>query len=266
MNPLFVGRLDQTKARSYDVRSVSSVSKQSETEMTTPPHRSATTSTRTAPALIAERGDKEWNYVALGDSITYEPFGQGFIAHYAKLLEQDLGIKVNLHNWTASGDHSSRLLDRLRTDPKLQQALRGANVIAFEVPWNVIEKPCQTFEGIIPGNCGGADNQDCLRQAFDTYKANTEAIIAEIVSLRSPAEALIRTMDTYQLMARESKAAGTFEVINRYWRDANAHVIETATRYNLPVARVYEAFMGKSGTDDPMDKHLVSDGLHPTSA
>ena len=232
--------------------------------MTPTSNISVITSPRSAPTVIAERDDKEWDYVALGDSITYAPFGQGFINQYAKMLEQALGVKVNLHNWTVGDDHSSRLLERLRSDPELRQALREAEVITFEIPWNVVDKPWQTFEGIISGVCGGADNQDCLRTAFDTYKADTDAIIAEIVSLRSPSEALIRTMDTYQFRVSESKDAGTFDVINRYWRDANMHVIEEAARYNIPAARVYDAFMGKNGTEDPRDKGLVSDGIHPT--
>jgi hypothetical protein len=39
-----------------------------------------------------------------------------------------------------------------------------------------------------PGACSGADNQDCLREAFATCMADTDAIIAEIVSLCSPSE------------------------------------------------------------------------------
>ena len=81
-----------------------------------------------------------------------------------------------------------------------------------------------------PGARGGADNQDCLREALETYKADTDAIIAEIVSLRSPTEALIRTQDVYQFKVRESKANGTFEVMNKYCRERNAHVIEVASR------------------------------------
>jgi lysophospholipase L1-like esterase len=202
-----------------------------QTETTVTPATSVTTSIRTAPTVIAERGDEEWDYVALGDSITW-----GFIDQYAEMLEQDLGVKVNLRDRTAGGDHSSLLLERLRTDPDLRQALREAEVITFEIPWNVVKGPWQTYEGLIPGDCGGADNQDCLRAAFDTYKADTDAIIAEIVSLRNPSEALIRTMDTYQFWVRESKEKGTFDTLNRYWRDANEHVIEEAARYNIPAA------------------------------
>ena len=228
-------------------------------ELTTTPLLSTTTSPLTAPTVIAKRGDTEWDYVALGDSVTW-----GMVDQYAKVLEQDLGIKVEVHDWTVGSDHSSRLLERLRTNPELRQDLREADVITVEIPWNVVERPWKTFESESAEACGGADNQDCLRQAFGVYEADADAIIAEIVSLRSPSEALIRMQDTYQFRVRETKEAGTFEVINRYWRDANAHVIEVATRYHIPVARVYDAFMGLNGAEDPRDKALVLDGIHCT--
>jgi len=52
----------------------------------------------------------------------------------------------------------------------------------------------------------------------DTFEADVDAIIAEIVSLRSPADALIRAMDahTYWPVA-ESKQKGAFGGLNGYW-------------------------------------------------
>jgi hypothetical protein len=203
----------------------------------------------------------EWDYVALGDSVTF-----GMIPRYAEMLEQDLGVKIEIHDHSRADDHSSRLLERLRTDELLRQDLREAEVITFEIPWHVIAVPWQTFEFGASGACGGVDNQDCLRGAFETYMADTDEIIAEIVSLRSPSEALIRTQDTYQIKVRETQASGTFEIMNGYWREANAHVIEVATRYDIPVARVYDAFMGEDGIEDPRDKGLLlADGVHTNS-
>lgn len=213
------------------------------------------------PAPTPTEATPTWDYVALGDSITF-----GLAHHYARMLEQDLGVKVEVHNWARGGDHSSRLLERLRTDPQLRRDLREAEIITFEIPWNVFEAPVMTFWFGPPGTCGGVDNQDCLREALETYMADTDEIIAEIVSLRSPSEALIRTQDTYQFQVRETKEDGIFEVINQYWKSANAHVIEVAARYDIPVARVYDAFMGIDGTEDPRDKGLIgADGIHTTT-
>jgi lysophospholipase L1-like esterase len=102
-----------------------------------------------------------------------------------------------------------------------------------------------------------------LREALKVYKEDTDAIFAELVSLRSPSDALIRTMD-FPLNVKELKATGAFEVINTYWQDANEYVIQVAGEHHIPVARVYAAFMGPNGDEDPMDKGYVFDGIHPT--
>ena len=203
----------------------------------------------------------EWDYVAMGESIT-----MGMVTRYAEILGQDLGVTIDFHDWQVPGEHSSRLLERLRTNEQLRSDLREAEVITFLIPLGVIGGPMQMYEFGEPGACGGADNQDCLREAFATYMADTDEIIAEIVALRSPTEALIRIQDTWQIKVRESQETGSFEMFNAYWREVNAHVIEVATSYNIPVARVYDAFMGEGGVEDPRDQGLLGlDGIHPTS-
>lgn len=47
------------------------------------------------------------------------------------------------------------------------------------------------------GRCGGADNQDCARSALVTFKANWDAIIREVLSLRNPRNTIIHTMNLY---------------------------------------------------------------------
>ncbi|HEY44853.1 MAG TPA: hypothetical protein G4O11_12810 [Anaerolineae bacterium] len=211
-----------------------------------------------APTPTAEM--PEWDYVAMGESIT-----MGMTARYAEMLEQDLGVKIDLHDWQIPGDRSSSLLERLRTNEQLRRDLREAQVITFDIPLGVLAGPMQTFERGDPGACGGVDNQDCLREAFATYMADTDEIIAEIVSLRSPSEALIRMQDTWQIKVGETQESGSFEIFNGYWREANAHVVEVATSYDIPVARVYDAFMGEGGMENPRDQGLLqSDGIHPT--
>ena len=223
----------------------------------TPPSTAKPVPTST-PTLVATK--QKWDYVALGESITY-----GMVERYAEMLEEDLGVKIDLHDWQVPGEHSSSLLKKLRTNELLRRELQEAEVITFLIPLGVISGPMRTFGRGEPGACGGEDNQDCLRKAFATYMADTDGIIAEIVSLRSPSEALIRTQDTWQLKVRETQQTGSFEIFNGYWREANAHVIDVATSYDIPVARIYDAFMGEDGAEDPRAQGLLqADGLHPT--
>jgi hypothetical protein len=182
---------------------------------------------------------------------------------YAAHLERDLGVKVKIHDWARGELGSSYLLEDLRTDPELRRDIGEAEVVIFAMWPTVFENPANTYSFGSPGACGGTDNQDCLREALKVYKEDTDAIFAELVSLRSPSDALIRTMD-FHLNVKELKATGAFEVINTYWQDANEYVIQVAGEHHIPVARVYAAFMGPNGDEDPMDKGYVFDGIHPT--
>jgi lysophospholipase L1-like esterase len=213
---------------------------------------------RTAPTVIAERGDEEWDYVALGDSITW-----GMPDRYAAMMEQDLGVTVIVHGKTVANDLTSRLLERLRTDTRLRQDLREAEVITLQIPFSGFAFPMTRYMNS-PAACGGVDNQDCLREALEAFKEDVEGIIDEIVSLRSPSEALIRTQDMHPYYVTEQKEAGAFEVTDAYWREANAHITSVASGHRIPVAQVYDAFAGESGAEDPRNRGLVSDGAHTT--
>ena len=216
---------------------------------------------RTAPTVIATSGDKEWDWVVIGDSTV-----GGMVYRMPKSLEQDLGVKVKSHVWSKSGWSSEGVLRALRTDEKLRQNLRDADAITFIVPRFVFQVPAETYLLSPPGSCGGADNQDCLRQALKLFEADVDAIIAEIVALRSPSDALIRAMDahTYWPVA-ESKQKGTFEGLNGYWKAANDYLLQAASAYGIPVARVNEAFNGPNGDEDPRDRgYVIPDALHPS--
>ncbi len=216
----------------------------------------------TAPTVITTRGDKDWDYVALGNSSHSSQFD--VFPRYAAILEKDLGVEVRVHNWTENGQTSSELLKALRSNESLRKDIREAEAVTFIIPMDVFQSPTMTLLSSDPAQCGGADHQDCLRQALKEYQADTDAIFAQLVSLHSPSEALLRTMDMYQLEARGIRERGVSEVVGKYWREANEYVIQVATRYHIPVARVYAAFMGTKGDEDPMDKGYLADSIHPS--
>ena len=204
--------------------------------------------------------------MVIGDSITWA-FLEAPPAGYAGYLEQDLGIKVTIHNFEKDGWSGDGMLDALRFNVKLRQAVCDAEVVIFEVPRKSFDSPGQDYISGNPSACGGTDNQDCLRNALKVYQAHVDGIVAEIVFLRSPSDALIRTFDahTYWPVAH-SKANGTFEVLNKYWQDANQYLVQVASEYQIPVARVNEAFNGPSGDEDPFEKGYVwDDFLHPST-
>lgn len=217
-----------------------------------------TTPTRNELSKITP-SEEPWAYVVLGDSTT-----RGYPEKFAAKIKEQAGVTIEIKKWSQGGDHSSKLLKRLQKNEQLRQDIREAEIITFVIPWNVFEKPARTYTSNKPEKCGGNDNQDCLREALAVYQADTEAIVAEIAALRSPENTLILAHDVWQFMVTMTRESGDFEVLNQYWQRANNHVHSVCGQYGIPVARVYEAFMGSDHSKNPEENGLIYDGYHTT--
>jgi lysophospholipase L1-like esterase len=221
-------------------------------------------------ARTLEAGDGPLVYVPMGNSLTFWPRPDGMIYLYRDTLETDLGVTVDFRDHTVGGETSEGMLRRFRTDEQLRTDLAEADVVTLLIPNDEWTEPVMTVMGIggrDPADCGGDDHQQCLRDVLDEYRANTDAIFAELMALCDPAEVLIRAQDFWNFKASEQVAAGTLAITNPYWRDANEHVAEVAGSYGIPVAQTNDEFMGPDGTDPPEERGLLgADHLHPTAA
>lgn len=208
-------------------------------------------------------------YVAMGDSLGNTPDEpDGVMWQYAERLAQHFGVEVDLRNRVVGGIASSELLERLRTDEGLRADLAVADVVTTDIPINVWVKPMQIvggWGGADPADCGGEDHEQCLKDALAQYEADTDAIIDELVAICSD-DVLIRLYDNFMLNTGYKLETGTLGTINPYWKTGMDHIEESAARYGIPVAQVYDEFMGHAGTDDPYTKGLLlDDQLHPNS-
>ncbi len=94
---------------------------------------------------------------------------------------------------------------------------------------------------------------------------NVEAISAALTAAVDPSETLIRAVDVYVPFVEDQLASGTLEITSPYWQEAQEFFAETAAAYGIPVARLFDEFMGPGGIDDPQTRGLVrSDQMHPT--
>lgn len=200
----------------------------------------------------------EWDYIVLGDSLT-----QFYPSKFKALIEENFDgeVTINMKNRCVGGQSSSELLEYLQTDEKLREEIRDAELITFFIPFGGCEEAMAGYTE--EADCGGEDNQDCLRECLAIYKDDTNAIFEELVSLRSPSDALLRAHDVHQFYTKLLQEKNKFDVINGYWREANAHVVAVAEKYDIPCAHVYDAFMGEDGRQPPEDNGLVwSDMIH----
>jgi lysophospholipase L1-like esterase len=199
----------------------------------------------------------EWDYVALGDSIV--ALRGSYADHYAAHIEADLSVKVRLENWGESGMPSDQLLELLRNTQPLRDDISEAEIVTLVIGANDLNLPL--VGPYKDGECGGHDNRDCLWDALKSFRANYDAILAEILTLCASGT-IIRTMTYhYYSLARW----GVDEDLRPLFGPLNDHIIAAASENNIPVALVHLAFNGPDGDEDPADKgYLLFDGVHTT--
>jgi len=124
----------------------------------------------------------------------------------------------------------------------MRQALGAAEVITFNIGINDLGHAGEAYE---MGTCGGRDNQECLRRAVEAFEENWDAIIAELLSLRSAQDTIIRT-------AGLGYTPRIDEIFEPYVSEVNRHIATTAASHDIPCAQPY------------LDQgHMSSDGVHP---
>ena len=225
------------------------------TPQPTPPH------TPVPPTPTATSAPKEltWDYVALGDSIVAQRGRLSYAVHYAAHIEADLRVKVNLDNRGWGGMLSGGVLASLRGNQELRDAISEAEVVTLVIGTNDLARPLVRLYK--HGDCGGDDNQDCLRDALESFRVNYDAILAELLALCS-SKTIIRTM-TCAYISLEEYGDGFAGDIRPFYGPLNDHIIQASSENNIPVALMHLAFNGPDGDEDPADKgYIAGDGLH----
>jgi lysophospholipase L1-like esterase len=211
-------------------------------------------------------------YTALGDSIgfgLFAPIGDGYVPVYGRRVEADTGANVTLVNTSIPGWTSSDLLGAIRGNLLFRVSIATSSIVTVNIGGNDLLGARGSY-----GNrtCGGPDNQDCLRAAVATFRANWNAILDQVLSLRSTRNTVIRTQDIYNPYVNEDRARDTwpndqgndFQVAKVYLDQINNHIRMTSAARNIPCARVYLAFNGPNGDIDAGDRGFIAfDGLHP---
>jgi len=211
-------------------------------------------------------------YTALGDSLAFglfAPIGDSYVLAYSRQVRADTGVSATTVNLGIPGWTSSDLLNAIRGNFLLRLSVVTSSIVTLDIGGNDLLGARGSYGN---GTCGGADNQDCLRATVATFKSNWNAILSEILSLRSTRNTVIRTMDIYNPFVDEDRAQDTwpndqgnnFQVSKVYLDQINNHIALTSAARNIPYARVYQAFNGPNGDRDARElDYIAFDGLHP---
>jgi lysophospholipase L1-like esterase len=200
-------------------------------------------STGETEATTVTDASVSWDYVALGDSLAVGTGARrGYVDRFASHIRTDTGTRVNVVNLGQSGQTSSQLLHALRSDNSMRRTLGEAEVITFNIGINDLGHAGESYRN---GTCGGDNNEECLRTAVETFEENWDALIAELLSLRSTDDTIVRT-------AGIGYTPRVDEAFEPYVVAVNRHVATTAANNDVPYAQPY---LG--------EEHISPDGVHP---
>jgi len=227
---------------------------------------SSGSSSLTAPS----DSDESLLLVMYGDSIlTFPEPHRGAIDAYTEMLEEDFGVRIHVRV-PKMGPYGSppRVVEHL-TSEQAQSELAAADIVIIESPTSGLGFFVGTALGHVSLDmapiCEGGDQQQCMRNLLAEYKDSVEEIFSLLTEAVDPSETLIRAVDVYAVFVEDQLAAGTLEVTNPYWQEAQEFFAETAAKYSIPTAQVFAEFMGPDGTDDPQDRGLIApDNAHPS--
>jgi hypothetical protein len=151
----------------------------------------------------------QWHYTALGDSLAVGILDTqgGYVVRYKNDLETDTGVSVSLSNLGVNGAHSGDLLKSLKNDPTFQTNISSSQVVTWDIGGDDLLHAVNLFRN---SQCGGADNQDCLRSAVATFVPSWDAIVQQLLTLREKNTTILRTMDIYNPFVAELMVDGTF--------------------------------------------------------
>lgn len=209
-----------------------------------------------------------WDLVWISDST-----GWGVERVMADYIEEDTGIPVDIQfSWIRvlsagevveglEGNSGEFLLNQL------PEILPEAEVIVLYTNPNQSQSDANPHDF----NCGQNDSacyvNACSAENFEVYVDHLEQIYAAIFEFRQGQPTIIWAYDSYNpVLANRCADEGVFEACRACWETYSQAAQEAAASYGVPFAHVFDVFNGPEHDQDPRDRDLFTDGIHPNEA
>jgi len=208
---------------------------------------------------------EQWDLLWISDSS-----GWGVAEIYAAYIEEDTGIPVNVYDYWDGGLSAGTILDILEGGnhpdvelDKIPELIPEVEVIVFyanpeesvdaddPMDWNCGQSPLKTYVNT------------CEMDTFALYTQHLESIYEHIFELRDGRPLIIRAYDAYNPALARWEKDGTFDACQVCWGNYNTAIHQAAAKFNIPVAKVYDAWNGPDHDQDPNVKGYTKDGIHP---
>ncbi|HEC62206.1 MAG TPA: SGNH/GDSL hydrolase family protein [bacterium] len=206
----------------------------------------------TTETPLPDVAGETWDYVILGSSV-----GTWWAEYYGDSIESDLGVKLFYLSHYVGAQPVSGLLKNIRNDERLRGNIKKAEVITIGVGIADMNYAIGMY------GAGGRNDRRRLKEELDTFRETYDSMLTELLSLTSPTDTIIRVMDFYYPNVGRDQEKGIYNQIKSSWQKFNKCIIQAARKRGIPVAKVFQAFHGPHGNDDPAEKgYLDKDGLH----
>lgn len=226
------------------------------------------------PTPVPFEGLEEWDVVVISDSSLW-----GVAEPYGRLVEQDLGVKVTVHDNWSGGLEAATILKALRGDSggsltraKWPQLVgEGAEVLVL---WGNPMDSVAFDAGQDLDICLTADFRAAFRQpeycsvaAFEPFKADLEAIYDEIARLRQGRPLILIATDIYNPVISAWREQGIDEACRICWEAMSGAARQAAEEHGVPFVSRYDDLNGPNHDKDPRSKGFIrEDGEHPSEA
>jgi hypothetical protein len=235
---------------------------------------------------------KEWDLLIISDSTNW-----GVGQYYAKLIEADMNVKVNLHDcWVGSLSIGS-VLNTLQSGGSIYPYLgdkscqrpwvdlvKDAEVMvlygnpldsnppdgSWDIPENSASCVMGGYEGknLLPGfeTYKGKMLKSCAPETWAKYKADLGAVIDEIDKIREGRLLILRMTDFYIAWHPSWVENGLDEICTTCIGYSSESIRQVAAEHGVPVADTMVGLNGKDYMSEFPAGYLRADGNHPTDA
>lgn len=205
-------------------------------------------------ASLAATEATVWNIVALGDSDTTgegDATGLGWVGRYARLLRQELGLKVVVTNLAQNGKTSALLLSEVQSEPSTRRALKKARIVLIGIGGADLNAGDTRLES---GTCKG---NACYAADLRRFGHNLDQTAALVRKLRRSNQAVLRAITLPNVVPGAKDVVPPFatQKISVYQtRTLKRYICAAMTKHRGRCVDVLRAFNGPNATQNAYAK------------
>lgn len=215
-------------------------------------------STFTNKNFLTEKKTKTYHYVAIGDSLT-QGVGDitdqgGFVPLLASQLQSNYGYEVKSENFGVSGNTSTQIIKRIKSQEKIQNAVKDADIITLTVGGNDVMKVIrEDFNNL---------SEKSFKKPLTQYQKRLTALFDLIRKYNE--DAPIYVLGIYNPFYLNFPEITTMQEVIDNWNEKTAMTVEENNAYFVPINdSLYRGIDGQEGvtTQGDGEESISNDAL-----